>query len=109
MRDVGQLIRVCRALLRRVGLESLWTDDGPTEQAKRLLGKEGESLAADKRTMLLLAWRFHSGAYQVRGTDLWELDNATQKAVMNLATAMEDGDDAVDRWLELETVSEDEE
>lgn len=105
IRDESQLFRVCRAVLRRAGLDRLWSDDGPSEQAKDLLRENGRPLAEDKRTLLLFVWRLWNGSCDLRATQLWRLDSEMQDVLVNLVIALGHGFDAVDDWLAAECAS----
>ncbi len=62
LRGDQQLARACRALLATVRLEHLWTEDGPTAEALRLLEVDRGSLWAGQRVVLLAAWSFWGGS-----------------------------------------------
>ena len=61
-RDDQRLARACRALLATVRLERLWTEDGPTLEAVRLLEADGGPLSSGQRIVLLAAWTFWDGS-----------------------------------------------
>src|SRR5215467_16068392 len=61
MRDDQRLARACRTLLATVGLERLWTENGPTPEAAELLARDCH-LSSEERIVLLVAWTFWNGA-----------------------------------------------
>jgi hypothetical protein len=61
LRDDQRLARACSALLATVRLERLWTEDGPTLEASRLLAADGGPLSSGQRSVLLVAWTFWDG------------------------------------------------
>jgi hypothetical protein len=62
LRADQQLARACRALLASVRLERLWTEDGPTPEASRLIEAPGGVLSSGQRIVLLAAWTFWNGS-----------------------------------------------
>jgi hypothetical protein len=98
--------RACRLLLARVGLEHLWTDEGPTPAARNLLysisGSEGAGSKAFETTaqhrLFLMTWAIWGEWTEVRFSELFGFDTAIFKAVASLLGAMAEGPDAVAGW-----------
>ena len=57
--------RLCRTLCEETGLYGMWSDDGPTALAVRLLRENGGPLSADQKIMFLCAWAFWNGAGRI--------------------------------------------
>lgn len=92
--------RVVRALLARVGLERLWTDDGPTLEARLLLEADHLPLDRRQRAMCRLAWTVWGCSSGITLEELLDLmDGDDLGAVAELMTAMSIGADGVDAWL----------
>ncbi len=92
--------RVARALLARVGLERLWTDDGPTPEARLLLEAEHVPLDRRQRAMCRVAWMLWGGSSGITLEELLDLmDGDDLGAVAELMAAMSSGADGVDAWL----------
>ena len=72
LRDEQQLARACRALLATVGLERIWTEDGPTSEAAELLEADGGPLSSRKRIVLLAAWTFWNGSGCLRLAEVFD-------------------------------------
>jgi hypothetical protein len=99
-RDDLQLARACRALLATVRLERLWTVDGPTPEASKLLEADGGPLSSGERVMLLASWAFWNGSGGVTLAELLErLDSTPTETLCFLVMAVKYGTDAVDDWL----------
>jgi hypothetical protein len=62
LRDEQQLARACRTLLASVRLERLWTEDGPTPEAARLVEDQAALLSRGQRIVLVMAWTFWNGS-----------------------------------------------
>ncbi len=60
-RDDKQLSRACQAICACCCLNSLWTEFGPTEQAKKLLRANGGPMSSGERVMFLCAWAIWNG------------------------------------------------
>lgn len=92
---------VARALVARVGLERLWSDEGPTPEARLLREAEHLPLAARERALCRLAWLIWDGTSEITLGDLLDLTDSEDLAtVAGLLRAMSLGADAVDAWLE---------
>ena len=68
-RDV-RLARGCTAILDTVRLGRLWTESGPTDEARALLKAGGGSLAPRERVVFLAAWAFWDGSGGVMLSDV---------------------------------------
>lgn len=112
-RDALQAARAVRALLDRVGLADLWTEEGPTDSARALRRKQRRRsreerrqrlprLTREQRAIMLAAWSFW-GLYRPepgRAAALREVveigSPACRLAVGQLITAF--SFDAPERW-----------
>ncbi len=92
--------RVAQALLARVGLERLWTDDGPTPEARLLREADHVPLDRRQRAMCRLAWVIWGWSPGITLAELLDLmDGDDLGVVAELMAAMSGGADAVDAWL----------
>lgn len=99
-RDDRQISDAVRVLLRSVGLERLWTDSGPTEEALRLLDERGGAMSHGEALVLLASFDFWNGHGEVKFADLLAvLDGMRMRLIATLMIAATDGGTAVDRWL----------
>jgi hypothetical protein len=88
LRDDQQLARACRALLATVRLDRLWTEDGPTPEASRLLEADGAPLSSGQRAVLLAAWTFWNGSGGLKLAEILEqFDADPMEALCFLVTA----------------------
>jgi hypothetical protein len=79
LRDEQRLARACRIFLATARLERLWTDDGPTPEAFRLLQADGGPLSSGQRVVLLAAWTFWNGSGGLRLAAVLERFDADPK------------------------------
>lgn len=101
LRNDEQLARVCQSLCGRIGLPSLWTEDGPSVQAKELLRDQGGPLSHGEKVIVFLAWSFWNGKGGLTVAELVDtLDRDNLSAVGQLLEAYAEGLDAVNAWLE---------
>lgn len=100
-RDDRQICSAMRVLLGSVGLERLWTDAGPTDEALELLEARGGPLSHGEQLMLLVAFDFWNGHGEAELGDLLAVFDAERiELVASLMIASAKGASAVDRWLE---------
>lgn len=95
-----QISLCCRALLKRVRLERLWTETGPTAEASELLKTRGGPLSSGEALMVLIAfdlWNGHGNVSLGRMLDV--LDGDHMVAVCTLLIAVTRGEGAIDAWL----------
>tara|TARA_R110002073_G_scaffold336583_1_gene536326 strand:+ start:16557 stop:16886 length:330 start_codon:yes stop_codon:yes gene_type:complete len=97
--DDTQRAQVCLALLRSLGLQRLWTEEGPTDEALRLYEKDGGHLSSGERSIFLLSWSFWTGCGLLNFSDLLRLDQARLEAVGALFSALAIGPLAIDHWI----------
>jgi hypothetical protein len=92
----SQLSRVCRAFCARARLSQLWTEEGPTTQARDLAEHSGGPLSCGERLLLLVAWSLWSACshvfYNLDGTSLVMLGKL-------MIAAGQGGGAAIDAWL----------
>lgn len=92
--------RVARALVARVGLERLWSDEGPTREAQLLAEAEHLPLGRRERALCRVAWLIWDGSSGITLGDLLDLtDSEDLGTIAELLRAMSVGADAVDTWL----------
>ncbi|MCY1003935.1 hypothetical protein OWM54_43005 [Myxococcus sp. MISCRS1] len=103
-RDKKQEAAVCRALLDTVDLGHIWTDEGPTEEARILKGFGIRKL--DKREWLIfrIVWELWGEPVEdvrTSGTDVIRgLEGPSAQSVARLMLAYASGGgDGVDQWL----------
>jgi len=99
-RDDRQRARVSIALLGKTELRGLWTERGPTEQARRLLAMGVKGQSAEKRILFLLAWEFWREKTDLHFSDLGSLSPKRLHLLGTLLVAMTQGPEAIDEWLE---------
>jgi lipoyl-dependent peroxiredoxin len=98
LRRDQQLARACRALLATVRLERLWTDDGPSPDAFRLLEADGGPLSSGQRIVLLAAWTFWNGSGGLKLAEVLEqFDADPMQALCFLVMASRCSDN---RWFD---------
>lgn len=99
-RDDHQACRARRALLGRIHLEDLWTDEGPTDRAVELCEARGGPLSSGERVMLLAAFAFWNGRGHVTLDDaIGVLDREHVEVLCALWVAVSRGAAAVDAWI----------
>ena len=78
---------VIEALLRRVHLDYLWGEEGPTDDALALLAKNGGPLSHGQAIMLKVAFDLWSSSGNASVADLVDvLDDGNLAAVLNAFT-----------------------
>lgn len=98
-RDDRQRARACRALLATVRLDYLWTPEGPTEEAFRLLEANGGPLSSGERVMVLASFALWNGSGGLTLTEILDvLDPTRAEALCTLVVAVQRG--TVEAWLE---------
>ena len=97
----SQLSRVCRVFCARARLSQLWTDEGPTTQARDLAEHGGGPLSCGERLLLLVAWSIWSACNHVTvGEVLYNLDSTSLTMLGKLMIAAgQGGGDAIEAWL----------
>jgi hypothetical protein len=98
-RDDFQRGRVCAVILGKTDLQELWTENGPTDHARRLLAQGVKGYSAEKRTLFLLAWEFWRTKTELKFHDLRFLSPKRLHLVGSLLMAMAKGPDSIDDWL----------
>jgi ABC-type transport system involved in cytochrome bd biosynthesis fused ATPase/permease subunit len=98
-KDDQQASLCCRALLRRVRLEHLWEEDGPTKRAVEMI-EQGSPLSSGEDLMLRIAfdlWNARGNATVGRVCAV--LDDDHTEAVCSLLIARARGGQAIVNWL----------
>jgi len=104
-RDEQQRSEACRALLATGELGHLWTERGPTNEA-RTLARDPSTLPVGHRALVLAAWAFWTGErVPLRFDELVGLVEA--EPICKLTTAAFYGPRAIDVWLTRSDVYED--
>ncbi|MEW5848612.1 MAG: hypothetical protein AB2A00_07340 [Myxococcota bacterium] len=98
--SVAHRAAVCRALLERVDMVGLWTEEGPTSAARRLRDHDGEDLTDAQRFLLMLAWDVWNGTGHADMSELLRLDVVTRRLVAALLGALAGTARDLDAWLE---------
>lgn len=98
-RDVRQRARVCQALLARVHLEALWSEDGPSHDGLALRGNGARELARDAQLLLMTAWALWNKTQSLTLADLLDLEGEHLCVVAELIAALSRGPHEVDGWL----------
>ena len=99
-RSEKQQCEAIRTMLRSLRLDYLWTEKGPTKQACDWL-ENGSPLSHGEDVLLRCAFDFWNSMGKVElGRDLLGvLDGPRLQMVLTLAMALNEGGEAVDRWL----------
>lgn len=94
-----QRTRACRTLLALIGQERLWSVDGPTPEAVRMLQQYGGQLSNDDWVVFQVAWSIWGRETGVRLNEILRLSGQRQTAVVQLLDALASGASAVEDWL----------
>lgn len=97
-RDVRQRARVCRALLARVHLENLWSEDGPSPEGLAFRNGARE-LSQDSRLLLMTAWALWNRTQSLTLADLLDLDGEHLCVIGELLAALTRSPLEIDGWL----------
>jgi hypothetical protein len=96
-----QLAAVCCAFLKLVNLESLWTENGPSERAKALFKADGGPLSSGERVMFLMAWALWNSRGKLSFVEMLEkLDSGNLTAVGEFLIAYAAGPESINSWLD---------
>ena len=95
----GQRLRVCRALLRLMGHEHLWTESGPTLEAKKILDQYGGPMSSPEWILYQFVWYAWGRPSDVKVQELMQLPNPQGELAVALLYAMKLGHAAVETWL----------
>lgn len=89
-----QVNRCCTVLLRRVFLESFWSEGGPTD-------KEEIGLSHGQHTMLRVAFDLYNGSTNVTLREIMQtLDERNRRCIAELLLAESRGPVEIDRWIQ---------
>jgi hypothetical protein len=89
-----------RALLRRVHLESLWAETGPTVRASELLMDGGGPMSHGEAVMLRIAFDLWNGGGKATVDDLLSvLDGGNLAAVGSLLIELSNARPDIDKWV----------
>lgn len=93
-----QRVAVCRAILQRVGLSTLWVSSGPTEAAFAYLKAP---LSAGEGLLVRIAWDTWNGSGKVSLAEMFaRLSKSHVYVITALIDAVAEGPDCVDEWLD---------
>lgn len=99
-RDDRQAARTAKALLTRVRLGRLFTEEGPTREACDLLEKGGGPMSHGEAIFLSIAFDLWNGmGHCDLGDAIGVLDSGNLVALGSLLVAVAGGAAAVDRWI----------
>jgi hypothetical protein len=99
-KDDVQRARACRGLLAPAGLQYLFTINGPNQEAKALLEKNGDPLERTERVLFLAAWDLWCGWGKLHFNDiLTRIDLRDTERIASLVVAAKRNTAAVDAWL----------
>lgn len=100
-RDDRQTNRALAALLSTLPrLRGLWTDRGPSKEARELIDRGGGSLSREERVLLLVAADIWGGRGGARFAEVWSALGAEVRiALGQLMVAAARGAEAVDGWI----------
>jgi hypothetical protein len=93
------LAAACNVLGAAYGRGPLWSEAGPSAEARELLHAQA---ATSQRTLLELAFGLWDGTRgQPFGTVLEQLDRAGLRLLGTLLVALADGEKALDKWAKV--------
>jgi hypothetical protein len=96
--DEAQRVRAVRALLARIGLASLWTDEGPTPLAMKYRARS--PLSSGETVMVQAAWDVWNGEGKLLLADVLDaLDLPNTSALCGLVVAEKVGGPAIEQWI----------
>ncbi|HKE11538.1 MAG TPA: hypothetical protein VKE73_08205 [Myxococcota bacterium] len=98
-RDRRQRARVCRALLTRIGLADVWTNDGPAIQSPADLRRALERGRPGALTLLLLCWAVWDEQATLAFSDVFRLDADQLGVIGDLLSSVSRGPEEIDRWI----------
>jgi hypothetical protein len=98
--NLHQRVRACKALLALMGYEHLWTEDGPTAEAKKLVDQYGGPMSNPQWTLYQFIWFVWGRPSDVKVQELMQLPNPQGELAAALLHALKSGSDAVEAWLE---------
>jgi hypothetical protein len=94
-----QRSQVCQALLGRIGYSHLWTSEGPTAEAKKVLDQYGGPMSNSQWTVFQLVWYVWGRAADVKVQEVLQLPAPLAEIASTLIAALAIGPEAVDAWL----------
>ena len=90
-------------LLETVQVEGMWTLEGPTDRAVKLLRTRGAPiLASSEKTIFLLAWDLWNQRGKMEFHRLFNLDRGKLIMVASFLVAMARGAEDIERWIRSE-------
>ena len=102
-RDERQGSRAILALLKPAGLDRLWSVDGPSDEACRIVDQKGGTLSGRDRVLVLAAfafWRGRGGVTLDNAVAALDADHAER--LCSLWIARSRGAHAADAWVARE-------
>ncbi|HTF34978.1 MAG TPA: hypothetical protein VK714_14945 [Myxococcota bacterium] len=98
-RDRRQRAQVCRALLARIGLADVWTNDGPAIQSPADLRRALDRVQPGALSLLLLCWAVWDETGILAFSDVFRLDEEELGLVGDLLSSVSQGPEEIDRWI----------
>jgi len=96
---IDQRLRVCRALLARIGYGHLWDCDGPTAEAKKVLDQYGGSMTSHQWIVYQIVWYVWGRPADVKVQEVMQLHEPLGEWIVRLLGSLLKGSEAVDSWL----------
>jgi len=97
--NLHERVQACRALLALMGYEHLWTPDGPTPLAKRLVDQYGGPMSNTEWTLYQFVWYIWGRPSDVKVQELMQLPDPQGELAVALLHALKRGPEAVKAWL----------
>jgi len=94
-----QRIRVCKALLSFMGYGHLWTDEGPTTEAKRYLDQYGGPMSNPQWILYQFIWYAWGRPSDVKVQEIMQIPAPFGEFTTSLLHAMHTGPAAIEAWL----------
>jgi hypothetical protein len=94
-----QRTRACKVLLGLIGLERLWTSQGPTPEAANLLLQYGGTLPNEEWIIYQIAWTVWGRETGIRLNEILRLQGHRLEAVTSLLGALHKGSEALEAWI----------
>lgn len=98
-----QRARACRALLRTIEMDHLWTVEGPTDEAIELFDNDFGPHSSGEKIIMSVAWDLWGTHRRKGGTPfdeiMYRLDGDRLNVVATFLAAYNAGELAIDDWI----------